>query len=335
MDTKLNLVFGFHVGSRIKRVSNMVKMLSAVLKFIVDASTMELVSHSQTRCLNFTLEYLEFIISGLRQHSRDHLQFKEDELKETFLCVKSSFTYATKLLNLVLKGSSETSPPQPEAYILSNKLLDLNISVEEHMGSGYAARIVAAAKPWLPDLILGLGSWNILKQSPRKSTRYFGPAHVKSSFPAWPTILAKVELIEIGSEGGDDDTVNSGEFPAFRKFVGMMIQLLRANHDVLDAVGVIFLTGSIVGLERKDFQLVLGLMHFVCAKLVGHNNREWGELKMMLESLQDIYPQIEREAEEPSNGEDGQQKLQSARELLEPIWMCHIFETGREPMEEE
>ncbi|KAI3697240.1 hypothetical protein L6452_30111 [Arctium lappa] len=41
-------------------------------------------------------------------------EFNEEDLKETFLCLKSSFTYAAKLLNLVLTSSSEASPPSIE-----------------------------------------------------------------------------------------------------------------------------------------------------------------------------------------------------------------------------
>ena len=55
---------------------------------------------------------------------------------------------------------------------------------------------------------------------------------------------------------------------------------------------------------------------------------------MMLASRQEIYPQVERELEE-ENDEDGRQKLHSAKELLEPVWMYHIYETGKVAMMEE
>ena len=87
-----------------------------------------------------------------------------------------------------------------------------------------------------------------------------------------------------------------------------------------------------VGLERKDFGLVLGLLHFVCMKLFSRDDKEWGD--MMLASRQEIYPQVERELEE-ENDEDGRQKLHSAKELLEPVWMYHIYETGKVAMMEE
>ncbi|XP_074377959.1 uncharacterized protein LOC141719474 isoform X2 [Apium graveolens] len=312
-------------GSRIKRLANMVKMLSAVLKFIIDVSAVEHVDPSQPRFLNFTLGYLEFISSIVLQYSQDQQQLRENDLKETFLCLKSSFTYASKLLHEVITYSCETTIPSPEAYTLSNKLLDLLISVEEHMGSSYATRIVAAAKPWLPDLTLGIGYWNILRQSSGNNMSTSIPDYVTSTFPSWLKHAADAEVAEISQDV--DDGAKMVKYPAFRKLIEVMIQLFKANHELLDAVGVIFLMGSVFGLEKRDFKLVLGLVHFVCAKLVRHDNVEWDELNLMLEYLKEIYPQIEREAEFSD-------KLQSARELLEPIWLLHNHGSGRTQEEE-
>ncbi|KAK3020809.1 hypothetical protein RJ639_047681 [Escallonia herrerae] len=321
-----------------RRLSNLVKMLTAVLKFIVDSTMMDLASSNRERCLKFTLDYMEFIISNVRRHTYDPLQLKEEDMKETFLCLKSSFTYAAKLLNLVLSSSSEASSPPPDAYNLANHLLDLILFSEECLGSGYAARLIAAAKPWLPDLVLALGSWYIPKQTSGKKACSTASDTDESSFPSWPLILAKIELCELRDIGSDEESnrvTKSEEFSAFKTLLGMMIQLLRANHIVLDAVGVFLLSGSAVGLEKKDFELVLGLLHFICVKLVRHENREWGQLNLMLECLQEIYPQIKTEADALENCEEGKQKLQSAIALLQPVWMCYISETGRDAMEEE
>lgn len=302
----------------------MVKMLTAVLKFIIDVCAVEHVDPSQPRFLNFTLGYLEFISSIVLQYSQDQQQLRENDLKETFLCLKSSFTYASKLLHEVIKCSCETALPPAEAYTLSNKLLDLLISVEEHMGSSYATRIVATAKPWLPDLTLGLGSWNILRRSSGNMSNSI-PDYVTSSIPSWLKHAAEAELAEICQDV--DDGAKMVKYPASGKLIEVMIQLFKANHELLDAVGVIFLMGSVFGLEKRDFKLVLGLVHFICAKLVRHDNDEWDELNLMLEYLKEIYPQIEREAEFSD-------KLQSARELLEPIWMLHNHGSGRTQEEE-
>ncbi|KAK1588010.1 hypothetical protein Q3G72_019151 [Acer saccharum] len=58
------------------------------------------------------------------------------------------------------------------------------------------------------------------------------------------------------------------------------------------------------------------------------------KIDMMLGSLPDIYPQIEKEIEEQSR-EDDRTMLESSRALLEPVWMYHVYETERFSMMEE
>ncbi|KAK9284726.1 hypothetical protein L1049_023903 [Liquidambar formosana] len=228
------------------------------------------------------------------------------------------------------EDTSEASPRPPEASNLANNLLDLITSIEIHLGSGYAARLVAAVKPWLPDLILALGSRHITKQTSGDRTYPSASHNSQLCYPSWPSILAKIELCEISEvQSDEDDRVSEPwQFSAFKNLVEMIIHMLRGNPDVLDAVGVTLFTVTAVGLERKDFRLVLGLVHFLCMKLVRHEHTEWGELNMMLASLQDFYTQIEREIEDLSS-EEGRQKLIQARALLEPVWMCYVYETGR------
>lgn len=312
-------------------------MLTAVLKFIVDSTAMGFLSHIHQRCLNFASAYVKHIIFALGQESSEKLQFKEDELKEIFLCLKSSFSYAVKLLNLILNDSTEASPPPPESFHLANDILDLIISIELYLDSSFAARLVAGAKSWLPDLILALGSVCILKETQIESTCITAFDRIKLHFPSWPLILAKIELCEISEvnpEDEDNRVSEPEEFPVFKKFMEMIVSLLKGNSNILDAVGAVLLTGSIVGLERKDFGLVLGILHFVRVKLVGEEDKQWSEFDMMLNSLPDIYPWIEREIEEESN-ENVRQNLHSARELLEPVWLYHVYETGRFSMMEE
>ncbi|KAB1214898.1 Condensin-2 complex subunit G2 [Morella rubra] len=318
-----------------KRLPIKVKMLTAILKSMVDATSMGFLSHYYGRFLKFTSGYVQDVVSALRRRSHDRFQFKEEDLKDIVLCLKSSFTYAAKLVNLVNRDISEASSLASEAFDLVNDLLDLVSSIELYLGSGNAASLVSAAKHWLPDLVLALGYGHILKQTRGEGLDFHASCRMKHEFPLWLLILAKSELLEISkfvSEDGEDTVSEFEEVPVSKKLLGMIVTLSKGNPSVLDAVGVMVLTGSLVGLERKDFGLVLGLLHLVCRKLFREDDREWGD--MMLASLQDVYPQIEREMEE-QNDEDGRQKLHCAKELLEPVWMHHIYETGRVSMTEE
>lgn len=312
-------------------ILNMVKMLTAVLKFIADAHTMDLVHKSQEECLSFTLQNIKFIISSLSRSYDEELQFTEDMLKEIYLCLKSSFTYVAKLMNLVLKSSSEVSQPLWGAFDIANELLNLYVSIEEHLGYGYAVRLFPAVKPWVPDLILALGSVNLIKQIPGGRTNSFNP---KGDLPLWVSTLARTELAEqdTSSDEEPDRISRTGDFKTFKKLVKLMVQLLRANYNVVDAVGLTILNNLVVGLKRKNFDLVFGLLHFVCVKLVRHDEREWKELRSMLTSLQEIYPQLELE-EESCNGEDARQQLLSAKALVEPVWKCYLCDDAKNSFE--
>ncbi|XP_062101820.1 uncharacterized protein LOC133807872 isoform X2 [Humulus lupulus] len=312
-----------------KRLSNKVKMLTSVLKFMADATTMGFVFHNHEWCLKFTSDYLRHIASTLRKQPNNLNHFEEDDGKDIILCLKSSLTYGAKLLNLALKDVTETSPPRPQTFVLANDMLDLLTSIEQHLGSNYAARLVAAAKPWLPDLILALGYGHMLKQLQGEVAQRTVLDSFRVHFPLWLLALAKIELAELSKTELDeeDETVSEPEeLLAFKKLLEMILVLVKGNPSILDAAGEIFLVGSLVRLEGKDYGLVLGLVHFVCVKLFRHGDKEWGDI--MLASLQSIYPQIERHIEEESD-EDGKQKLESARVLLEPVWMYHVYETGK------
>ncbi|KAJ6419765.1 hypothetical protein OIU84_029809 [Salix udensis] len=321
------------ISTKERSMLNKVKMLTAVLKLIVDSIAMGLLSCIHGRCLNFTSAYLKHIIFALEHQSSEKLQFKEDELKDIFLCLKSSFSYAAKLLNLILCDTSETSPLLQEAFDLVNDMLDLITSIEMHLGSVFAAGLVASAKSWLPDLILALGYLCMLKDTQVASTYITALDCIKAGYPSWPIILAKTEFHEIREANVEevDDIFSKPEeeeFCVFKKFMETIVSLLKGKFKILDAIGVILLTGSVVGLERKDFGVVLGLLHFVCVKLVGEEDREWNELDMMLDFLPAIYHQIERGIEEQSD-QNARQKLCSARMLLDHVWFYHIHETGR------
>ncbi|XP_048322357.1 uncharacterized protein LOC107424913 [Ziziphus jujuba] len=317
-----------------KSLSTTVKMLTAILKFMADATVMDFVFHNHEWCLKFASGYIRYVTSTLQQQPCGKINCKDEYVKDIMQCLKSSFTYAAKILRLALKDATEDSPPPPLAFDLANDLLDITLT-ELYLGSGYAERFVAAAKPWLPDLILALGSRNLLKQIDGAGTQMTTADCIKGHFPTWLLVLSKIELSELSEVGlgEDDDRISKPEeFLAFKKFLGMIVEMLKRNPSILDAVGEIFLIGSVVGLEGKDFGLVLGLVHFVCVKLFKRDDGDWGDI--MLTSLQHIYLKIERQLEE-ENLEVGRENLESARALLEPVWMYHLYETGKVSMMEE
>ncbi|KAL3813686.1 hypothetical protein ACJIZ3_014954 [Penstemon smallii] len=304
-------------------ITRSVKMLTSVLKFIVEATAMDLVPNSQDRCLNFSTEMLKFITTKLKDQSISQLDFPEQDLKDIFNYVKSSFTYSAKLLNIVLK-TPKVSLPHKEANTLVNELFNFIVSVEEFLGYRYAARFIAIVQQWLPDMILALVSSHMLKLSPE------GANEISFSPPSWLYILARIELHELRDIGSDEETekVNSTEnFSAFKKLIEMMSELLKANYKVLDAVGVFFLGGSLKAFENKNFDVVLGLLRFVCVKLVGSEDGEWKEVKLISESLKEIYSKVETEAENASNNEEDRQNLNNVRTLLEPLKMF-MYEEG-------
>ncbi|XP_040872648.1 uncharacterized protein [Glycine max] len=190
---------------------------------------------------------------------------------------------------------------------------------------GYAMRLVAAAKTWLPDVLLALGSTSILKHTDCGEEHSTAPEQMKLHFPKWPLILAKTELFK-ANEAEDNESSRPEKFSAFSKLLEMLIILLKKNPSIMDAVGVIFMVSSLIGLEQKDFGLALGLLRFVGLKLFKPDDRDWGD--MMLSCLQEIFPKIERGIAE-ENDKDELEKLTYAKEFIEPLWMYHLYETGR------
>ncbi|KAI4315064.1 hypothetical protein L6164_027911 [Bauhinia variegata] len=303
-------------------VSSKVKMLTAVLMFMVDTTAMSFVSHNHVLLLNYASRGIEHIIHLFDQLHDNQIQFKDVDVRDTVFCLKSSFTYAAKLITLVIRDSGESfSTIQTESFHLASELFDLIVSIESNLGSGDASRLVAAAKPWLPDFALALGFGNFL-QHPTGDAHSKIYDQIKLRLPKWLLIVAKAELSGLN----EDRSEENDKFSAFNRLMSMLLMLLKGKPQIMDAIGIIFLTCSMVELERKEFGLALGLLHFVCCNLFKRDDKEWGDL--MLASLQEIYPKIEREIEEQSH-EDEQEKLQSAKELLEPLWMYHLYETGK------
>ncbi|KAH0875124.1 hypothetical protein HID58_072486 [Brassica napus] len=315
-------------------VLNKVKMLTAILKFIVESTEMGLASHFQARMLKFTSAYLKYAISSFDHHSTGKLQFEDADLKDIILCAKSSTSYAGKLINLLMRGPS---CPLFEAFDLANDLLDLFTAVEISLGSAYALKLVTALNPWIPDLVLALGPCfinnNMEEEEEDSYTSRFN--HIKLCFPTWLLTCAKLELHEM------DDTSESShlQLPALKRLRDTIVSLVKGSSKVVDGIGYVVLMCSAVCIEKKDYSTVLGLLHFLCVKLLSREeeeeeDREWKELDTMLVSLPRIYPMIEREIGEERDEEEVK-KLEAARELLLPVWTYHVYETGRFRMMEE
>ncbi|XP_047959016.1 uncharacterized protein LOC125204401 isoform X2 [Salvia hispanica] len=311
---------------------NTIKGLTSILKFIVDATAMDLVPRYQDRCLTFTTENLRFVITNLNEISTDESQLFQDDLKDLIICLKSSFTYGAKLVSVVLKAG-EVSSLQQGAYSLANELLNLLVAVEEHLGYACAARFSTVVEPWLPDLALALGSSCLLEQNTDEGLTFDSSKNPTLHVPSWFHTLARIELCELRSTGSTEEIEHPNDFLAFKGLVETMSKLLGVNAEILDAVGVTFLTGSLSALRSKNLDTVFGVLHFVCRKLI--RAQDWKELKFMLASVEKVYGELEREADKEDISEDDRQRLNSAKTLLEPVWTSFIYEQGRHSMEEE
>ncbi|XP_050906869.1 uncharacterized protein LOC127120476 [Lathyrus oleraceus] len=306
-----------------------VKMLTAVLKFIADTAAMCFAPHNQGLFLKYTSKCIRHIVSSLNHLFHNKIQFHEEDKKNTIICLKSSFSYAAKILNVILAGSDGSSITASKAFNLANNLLDLIVSIESCLGSVYASRLVSAARPWLPDMILALGSLSVLQDTDSESEHATVSEQMKLRFPKWPLVVVKTVLSAVNEGEGDVESSQTDKCPAFNKLLAMLIILLKKNRSIMDAVGNVFLVCSLVGLERKDFELALGLLQFVCSKLFNSDDRDWGD--MMLSSLQEIYHKIEQQMKEDRN-DDELEKLLHAKELLEPLWNYHLYESRKVEM---
>jgi len=235
--------------------------------------------------------------------------------------IRSSFTYAAKIIHLVLSSSTESSIPREEAFVLANDLLDLVPSVESFVGSRFALSIVSALKQWLPVLILGLVCrWLIGPQNEMAANCHFGD----SCLPQWVTAVAKNELLD-GKEPGQNDQseqVAEGEdSPSCRKLAEMMVILLKkGNPRILDCVGGVLLSTLKLMLQRSEYDIVLGITRFVCARLLGNNTSALEKLQLTHDSLRDNFFEIDRYVrEEPVDDGDSRQLLESTKALIRSV----------------
>ncbi|XP_020581855.1 uncharacterized protein LOC110025618 [Phalaenopsis equestris] len=301
-----------------KCIENVIKMCTSILKFIADTKTMNLIGHNDVSCLRFASAYARYVLSSLGGYRREVFSFNEDDLKEAFYCLKSSFTYAAKLLHLVLKRSNEFSAVPGEVFYLSNDLLDLITAIEPYFGIKLALQMSSVVKPWLPVLILGVGCNQLIKSRKQECQSKFIVPN-RHHFPTWLAVLSKAELYEISkvSTEEDDGQISEPEGSVFTNLILMAVSMLKKGSlRIVDAFGCVMLVGLDVGLDTRDFGLLLGLVHFICVKLLGEEFTSWNELEQMTFYLQEIYPRIEDEIANPSLSEDERKKLETAKTLL-------------------
>lgn len=304
-----------------KGIENVMKMCTSILKFIADTQTMNLVGHNDISCLRFGSAYARYVLSSMGGYRREVSYFKEDDLNEAFYCLKSSFTYAAKLLHLVLQRSNEFSTVPVEAFYLSNDLLDLVTAIEPYFGIKLAFQMVSVVKPWLPVLILGVGCNHLMKPRKQEGESQFNVS-CRHHFSTWLAVLSKAELHEISkaSPEENDGQIPEQEVSVFAKLIWMAVVMLKKGSlRIVDAIGCVILVGLDVGLDTRDFGLLLGLVHFICVKLLGKEFTSWNELEQMTSYLQEIYPRIENEIANPTLSEEERKKLETAKTLLTSI----------------
>ncbi|KAK1322900.1 hypothetical protein QJS10_CPA02g00288 [Acorus calamus] len=227
---------------------------------------------------------------------------------------------------------SDGSQPLLEAFHLASDLLSLIPLVELCAGARYALRLVSIAKQWLPDLILGLGSQYLINADKERDCSDPPDCPTKLiSTPVWLMSLCKIELYELRESSEDEEADIAPELDAssvFMKFMGKIIQLLKQSPKLLDAMGAVILSFSKDALEKNDFEQVLGLIHFVCTKLVGDGGSSWRELGLMCHSLKEIYKWIDGDIRDSRISEDGKQNLLNVKVLLESCNFWTVFEDG-------
>lgn len=304
----------FHV----KRVQTLVKLYTAVMKFVVDAVTIRLANQTLQRCLKFASDHIHHIVSALRSHKYQKPSNKEEVtmnnqevLKDISIHLKSSLSYAAKLLHEFLKNSSDGSTASPEAFYLSNDLLDLIASTESSLGSRHASNIVSVAKPWLPTIILGLGC-NHLMMPDKECTMNLDDL-LGAKFPIWLSDLGNTEFYR-------ESQTPKSESSEFESLIEMLLVLLKkGSHRILDAICGVMLGAAGAVLKNANFSLVLGLIRFVCFKMLANKSVPSERLQITNNYFRKVYQLIGKELGEHQEGEDERHHLVSALKLIESV----------------
>ncbi|KAK1645822.1 hypothetical protein QYE76_063627 [Lolium multiflorum] len=305
----------------VKGTINVIMLGTSILKFIVDTTTIKLVHDSKVRCVRFASSYTKYAVSAMKGH-HESSSFNGDDLKDILILTRSSFTYAAKLLHLVLAGSTESSSPSPleEAFLLANNLLDLIPAVESFAGPRFAAPLVSVVKQWLPVLILGLGCrWLIGAENEMANMWNLGD----SDLPLWVVALAKSELLdaeEAREDGQSEQGSEHEDSPSSRKLAEIMVILLKKGSPrILDSVGGILVSAIQLGLQRAQHGVVLGLTRFICARLLGSNSSASEKLQLTCDSLRENFFEIDRHCRDNLVDDGPRQQLESAKVLIQSV----------------
>jgi len=310
-----------YAGNTVKGTVNAIMLGTSILKFIIDTAIIKLVNDDKIRCLKFASSYTKYAVSAIKNNQDQSSSFKGDDLKDALVLVRSSFTYAAKIIHLVLSSSTESSIPPEEAFFLANDLLDLVPSVESFVGSRFALSIVPALKQWLPVLILGLVCrWLIGPQNEMTANICLFD---DSCLPLWVTAVAKNELDakEPGQDEQSEHVAEREDSPSSRKLAEMMVILLKKGSPrILDCLGGVLLSTLKLMLQRSEYDIVLGITRFVCARLLGNKTSALEKLQLTHDSLRDNFFEIDRYVrEEFVDDDDSRQLLESTKELIRSV----------------
>lgn len=310
-----------HEGNAVKGTINVIMLGTSILKFIVDTTTIKLVNDSKVRCVKFASSYTKYAVSAMERH-HESSSFMGDDLKDILILIRSSFSYAAKLLHLVLANSTESSSPPEEAFLLANNLLDLVPSVESFAGSRFSLTLVSVVKQWLPVLILGLGCCCLIGPQNEMTNNLCSLRDL--DLPLWVAALAKNELLDAEEARQDDQSEQGSEHEdsqSTRKLAEMMVILLKKGSSrILDSVGGILLSILQLALQRAEYGMVFGLTRFVCTRLLGSNSLASEKLPLTRGSLRENFYDIDRHSRDDLADDEGsRQQLESAKELIRSV----------------
>ena len=97
-----------YAGNTVKGTVNAIMLGTSILKFIIDTAIIKLVNDDKIRCLKFASSYTKYAVSSIKNNQDQSSSFKGDDMKDALVLIPSSFTYAAKIIYLVLSSSTES-----------------------------------------------------------------------------------------------------------------------------------------------------------------------------------------------------------------------------------